>query len=304
MIDDATVDLAPERTSTRTTQPSRTVTLAIQGGLGNQLFQWAFATALRERGHRVVLDTTRCRGDRPLAIEPLISGWPRVGRPRGLALVAAHRYRPGLVPGLVEERGNGHDPTLLSRVEEADSYVVGYFQSPRYFDHLGDAVRRDVLSFLESQLTEEGLAQYEENRASDDSVAVHVRRGDYVQVAKFAEHHGSLDEPYYGAVKQLLRERGLGSVTWFSDDLPWVRANLAADGDRYCTPTSTRSAAGEIALMASCRTRVVANSTFSWWAGWLGRPPAEDRPVIAPAVWFKARPDDPTDLVPSTWVRL
>ena len=91
---------------------------------------------------------------------------------------------------------------------------------------------------------------------------------------------------------------------WFSDDLEWVGQRLARDGDLLCPPDATRNDGGEIALIASCATRIIANSSFSWWGGWLGAPSSPTHPVIAPSTWFADGHSDAGELVPRDWVRL
>lgn len=278
--------------------------MTFQGGLGNQLFQWAFGTALRAGGRCVAADTVRCRGDRPLLVGPLLRDWPKVPRHTGLALLAAERTQRRLPfgPARVCESGFGYDQELAERARPG-TQLVGYFQSPRYFAAVADEVRRSVLTFLTGQLTPAGRELSHSLTERTDSVAIHVRRGDYVSVPSAAAKHGALDSSYYAAAEQLLEGLGLRGRTWFSDDLGWVGQHLAAHGDDLCHPGLTTGAGGEIALMASCRVRVVANSSFSWWAGFLGRPPSDDRPVVAPRRWF--RDGTPAgDLVPDGWTRL
>lgn len=282
-----------------------TAILSLQGGLGNQLFQWSAATALAADGVDVRFDTVRCRGDRPLAITALLGGARRLPRSVGYSLAAAERWgmlgRLGL-PSLVTEHGPRFDADLRDRLSHR-SYLLGYFQSPRYFDSVADTVRHRIVADLRARLTDAGDARLTELQRID-AVAVHVRRGDYVSNPTAAAHHGTTSVDYYRAALELASSHGLSHRIWFSDDLPWVRANLAEPGDSFCEPGLTTDAGGEIALMAGCRGRVIANSSFSWWAAWLGAQPDEGGLIVAPRQWFAGSSEPDADLIPTTWTQI
>jgi hypothetical protein len=59
---------------------------------------------------------------------------------------------------------------------------------------------------------------------------------------------------------------------------------------------------GDFEAMRRCRHFVIANSTFSWWAAWLGE--REGSVVVAPRRWFEDRTRNSSDIVPPRWVRL
>ncbi len=266
--------------------PRRRIVLAAQGGIGNQLFQWAFGSALRSRGVDLVLDSVRCRGDRPLALGHLVDGWPRLARPVGVALAAVHRAgrrTPGIRTLTDTDLAATSDP-----ITDASSpcYLVGYFQSPAWFAPVAGLVREQILQELRRGLTPAGARRHAELLNDPDTAAIHVRRGDYVTDAAAAATNGALGISYYEAAREELARRGLRRVMWFSDDVAWVREHLAGPEDVWCEPGLTKTDGAEIVLMAACRARVIANSSFSWWAGWLGAPATSDRPVIAPRRWF------------------
>lgn len=282
------------------------IVLGLQGGVGNQLFQWAFAVALAADGRRVLFDPVRCRGDRPLELGPLLPEARRLAAPLGLGLAAAAKL--GLLgdrsrPRLVRQRRSGYDASVLERLG-GSSYLLGYFQSPRYFAEVEDEVRAGARALTEGMLTPSGRSLAERLRREPDRVAVHVRRGDYVSDPAAAKRHGVLGADYYEHALEHVARLGHERRVWFSDDLDWVGRNLARDGDLLCPSDATTADGGEIALMAACRSRIVANSSFSWWGGWLGGTSAPEHPVIAPATWFADGHGDAGELVPPSWLRL
>lgn len=290
---------------------------SIQGGLGNQLFEWGFAHTLAARGGRVVFDTVRCGGDRPLEIGALLKSHGRLPKPAGYAAVLAHKSglleRPRLRTNqlrLVREAGFAHDPHLLDRLltgGRGRNYVVGYFQSPKYFAGHEASVRTAITGLLQGMLTQAGWEKGRELSQTPGSVAVHVRRGDYVNNPLVAAHHGNLQGAYYEQALATVRDLGKNKVMWFSDDTDWVEAELARPEDVVATPAMmaelATGAGGEIALMAACSSRVIANSSFSWWGGWLGEPASEESPVIAPRQWIAGAAESAPDLIPDQWLR-
>ena len=291
--------------------------ISIQGGLGNQLFAWAFAHALKAQGSHVILDTVRCRGNRPFEIGGLVGKHQMLARPLGYAAVLGHKggilpSRPtwGIPWQLAREPGFAFNQDFVAGLlspSRRRNYVLGYFQSPKYFAGCEEQVRAAVRELLRGMLTEDGRTVADKLAVDPNSVAVHVRRGDYVSNQVASEHHGSLTADYYKTALEAVRDRGGKKVMWFSDDTDWVRAELARPEDTIATPSFTAglttAAGGEIALMASCSSRVIANSSFSWWAGWLGRDASPAFPVIAPARWLAGTAESATDLVPSSWTR-
>lgn len=282
------------------------IVLGLQGGIGNQLFEWAFAAALRASGRRVLYDAVRCRGDRPLMIGPLLPASDRLAVPVGLALAGATKaalLSDRSWPRLVRQRRSGYDPSVLERLG-GTSYLLGYFQSMRYFEGVEPEVRESVRRLVDGMLSPSGRRLADELRADPDRVAVHVRRGDYVSDPRAAARHGALGAGYYDRALEHASALGRTRRVWFSDDLEWVREHLARDGDQFCPSDATRHDGGEIALIASCATRIIANSSFSWWGGWLGAPSSPTHPVIAPSTWFADGHSDAGELVPRDWVRL
>lgn len=282
------------------------VVVALQGGIGNQLFEWAFATALREEGRMVRFDAVRCRGDRPLMVGPLVPSADRLAAPVGLVLAAA--VSAGIVSErsplrLVRQRRSGYDPSVRERLE-GTSYLLGTFQSTRYFAGAESIVRDAVRGLLDGMLTPSGRRFADELRADPNAVAVHVRRGDYVSDPSAAVRHGVLGAAYYDHAIEHAASLGHDRRVWFSDDIQWVAENLARDGDVLSPDDATIYDGGEIALIAACATRIIANSSFSWWGGWLGAPSSVEHPVIAPSTWFADGHSDAAELVPPSWLRL
>ncbi len=281
------------------------IVITLQGGLGNQLFQWAFGRALRSAGRTVVFDRVRCGGSRPYALGDLIPARSRLSRFTGWRLLAWERL--GRLDDssrirYVRQQRSGYDATVLDRLSRA-AYVRGSFQSPKYFESVEDVVRGEVMAHLFGMLTPEGGRLAGDLQRDPQTVAIHVRRGDYVTNPGASAMHGVLGAVYYDRALEMMSDRGFTRRVWFSDDLDWVRQNFARPGDVICPSGATLADGGEIALMASCHAQIIANSSFSWWGGWLAGDP-ESSSVIAPKSWFADGHSDVVDLIPSGWTQL
>lgn len=291
------------------------VVIRLVGGLGNQMFQYAAARAVALRsGADLVFDlswfsTVSDRGYAlaPFAIDALILSDSTV-----LPASKAQVYWRRLIHALVREtrmKRCGHpvfterhfhfDPAVLDI--RAPAYLDGFFQSERYFADCADVIAAELR--LVDPPTSRAKQLLQEIKASD-AVCLHVRRGDYVANATTSAYHGTLSIDYY---RKGLRIVGAGlsrpHCFIFSDDPAWVRANF-----RLFFPTTIVDIHGpdevheDMRLMAACNHFVIANSSLSWWAAWLGTDPAKT--VVAPEQWFQSSPNDTKDLIPERWTRI
>ena len=220
------------------------IVLGVQGGPGNQSFQSAFATELARRQTRALRHGAMPRRA-SVPVEPLVSTDDRLAPAVGYPLATAVRL--GILSDrsrmrLVRQRRSGFDPTVVERLSglAGAAYLLGYFQAERYFEPSAVRVRQAVLGMLDTMLTAQGRALAQRLSADVDSVAIHVRRGDYLLAAN--ARHGVLGSGYYDAALRRVGPREPGHRVWFSDDLDWVRSNLAArvtSSARRGRPTAT-----------------------------------------------------------------
>jgi hypothetical protein len=168
--------------------------------------------------------------------------------------------------------------------------------------HHASQIRQDF-SFIDppSEVNAEWLVRIRQ----ENSVSVHVRRGDYVSLASANAFHGTLSLDYYAKSAQLLRERLSGDLSFFvfSDDPEWVKSNLVLPGNTTYVDWNGEGAAHEdLRLMSNCRHNIIANSSFSWWGAWLGE--NADKLVVAPKQWFTNGNPVSEDLIPRSWIKV
>jgi hypothetical protein len=236
----------------------------LQGGLGNQMFQYAAGiSALKEYPQftNLKLDTSFYH----------------------------NQERKVIANGLT---GRGYDLDLLNikynQIEtapEGATMLQGWFQNIGEFSNVIDEVR-DQFTF-NIKFPENIQRLKEEIISSKNSVCIHVRRGDFIQNPTAYAHNEHMDKDYYSESMKIMEE-SYSDLNYyvFSEDIDWCKENISNKnhkitfvGDQYSGDRDS----GNFYLMQSCQNHIIANSTFSWWAAFLG----QSRLTIGPKKWYK-----------------
>jgi hypothetical protein len=287
------------------------VIVRLTGGLGNQMFQYAAGRALADRlGAELLLDT-RAFGHalafqaytrRAYALAPFTLR-ARLATPADLknwpVWVVEIGMRLRLVRPLFRrwhfESAITYDASL--RTLEEPVCLVGYWQSERYFVDIADRIRAD---FTLGQPMSDDNSTLLELARSDRSVGLHVRRGDFASLSDAAQVHGMCSVDYYRRAISLVRDRCPEChFLVFSDDAQWARAELPLGPSAVFVTGNEQRPEQDLALMSACKHHIIANSSFSWWAGWLGYSP--EQIVIAPSPWYANPKLDARDLAVARW---
>lgn len=179
-------------------------------------------------------------------------------------------------------RESGDDQSFDRRFLDApaDCLLFGYFQSPLYFAAIAPALRLELNSLLA------GAARFPEplraRISAANAVAVHVRRKDYLELPVFQV----CDPAYYQQSMRQLRAR-LPDARFFifSDDPAWCRGKFRdADQEVIDLPPTAANPLHDLHLMSLASHHIIANSSYSWWAAWLGEKPGQQ--VIMPDRWY------------------
>ncbi len=303
------------------------ITINLRGGLGNQLFQYAFGRSVTERlskklGHAVelgldaneyddpqyaVLNTARKFALDNFDIKARVISAEESKRFNSIPVKVWRRITRKLE--LMTNRGNSwiFNPVHLNCHD--GSYHVGYWQSEKYFADVGDQIRKDV-SLKVSPGPEASKYEGLITRAPI-SLSLHIRRTDYVTDPTF--NNATCDLDYYSRafaeITRLLNADNSASPVnpqnicafIFSDNIEWARANLKLPCQMIFVSQPGIKDFEELMLMSKCNHHIIANSTFSWWGAWLD--PSPKKIVIAPTFW--ANPNIPApDIIPDTWIRI
>jgi hypothetical protein len=256
------------------------IVVKIQGGLGNQLFQYAMARALSSATKEDFrLDT---------------SFYPQQSL-REYSLSHFSIQGKGATPFQIVWA------KILTRLKIKNCYLDGYWQSENYFKKTEEIIRKEFT--LKKPLGEKGRKQAAEITKNPFSVSLHVRRGDYASSEKVKKTIGLLPLNYYEeAIKKIVAQIPNAHFFIFSDDISWVKEHLHVSlPHRYISSVDIPDYE-ELILMSLCKNNITANSSFSWWGAWLNTNPT--KVVIAPKKWFADKKLDSKELIPSSWITI
>lgn len=283
----------------------------IKGGLGNQLFQYAatyalskrldqdfafdpyFTANMTERNYKLPLLCVE--SDNTIPIEQLpkkIKYLKNAYINKICRLMNWSRHKCDEYMYWIETR-DVWQPDFFA-ICNSNIYVDGYFQSEDYFREY----RKDLLAQLKPRYAPENeYLMVLKEIVNCNSVAVHVRRGDFKRDNN--KFHYLLGREYYERAISEIRKRVPNPIFFlFSDDMEWVRGNLEdTTAFRYISIGTTNGDIDDMMLMKNCKHIITANSTFSWWAAWLNED--ENALKIVPK-----RPFGMEKMIPIEWIKI
>jgi len=283
----------------------------IIGGLGNQLFQYAFAIALQmEFPEEEVKICIKSFNGYPLhngyELDDLFTVSLRKASFWDLCKVAYPwiHYR-------LWQIGNKIFPKRKTMLFEKDikypfcwedikkkNYFEGYWGSEIYFSKYKKAIQK---SFNFNEINDKKNLNAMSFIKNKPTAFIHVRRGDYVNNPEF---DGICTLEYYSkAISILKRDYNFNRFVIFSNDIPWCKENLT----KYLTDSELlfidwnkgKVSNIDMQLMTYCQGGIIANSTFSWWGAWLG----EHSVIISPSKWKNNTIMLP-DIIPDSWIKI
>lgn len=285
----------------------------ISGGLGNQMFQYAFGRELAVRHNTELKMDIGVYTDPKQRHEPernydldIFNICATVASDEEI-LVAAKRVRNDIADRVLNrllgvKKGHIREPHFHFSQDAYNSgdgaYLSGYWQSTKYFRE-SEQLLRSEFTFRDPM--SENARPIFDKIGQTNSVCVHVRRGDFV----VNPLNGLYGPDYYRKGEELISQRVTNPHYFvFSDDIEWCRANLTFAGPTRFVDDDfgPRKFRDDLRLMSACKHFMIANSSFSWWAAWLN--PDPDKTVIAPTEWFRDPSLDTKDLIPKEWLRI
>lgn len=293
-----------------------TISIYLQGGLGNQMFQYATAKALAEH-YKVSLSIDSSWYIYPppgvtkrnldlnylnISCKNITSSIPTKGKSK-LALLLGSYLPFGPIVNVQRNAFNFNKALFCQQsLQRRDLKLIGYWQSYKYFDKIRPILINEFQ--MRESISPHYLA-YLKNIRSCESVMLHIRRGDYVNSPSAAKFHEALSIGYYKqAIEALLLQKPSAHFFIFSDDLSWAKEALPKNLEITFVENSLQvdAAAQELQLMTQCKHHIIANSSLSWWGAWL----KQDYKglVYAPNRWISDRSLDLSNLLPTSWNRI
>ena len=261
--------------------------IAIKGGLGNQMFQYAHGRNLELGGKKIVFDASFYAGNKA-----------KIDTARSFKL---HNFNIETKAPFSEKKHpcRALMTKMLIHLNMSDG---GYWQSEKYFKESEGSIRREFT--LKAPMASKAEETAIKIKTTKKSVSLHVRRGDYVSDAKTNEHHGTCGPEYYAKALEYIASK-IGKdieIFVFSDDIKWVKENMPLPYPTCYVSSPEIPDYEELILMSLCHHHITANSSFSWWGAWLD--PRSDKIVVAPMQWIKNATSAMKDIVPDSWVRI
>ena len=298
------------------------IVVRLMGGLGNQMFQYAFGRSVSENNQ------TELKLD-------ILSGFKEdyYGRTYSLGhfniieqfaeikelpkLRFSHTesvsFKGKIIRGInsripfdrkyeIHENALTFDPTLFKA--NRNFYYVGYWQNEKYFKQ----IRKELLKEFTLKLPFTEMSQrVAENIVKTNSVAVHFRNYETKSSNSYFQQpdiHGVLGESYYNEGLNIILQRVENPHLFlFSEGATPVLEKLKHKYASTVITHNSESSHEDLMLMSMCRHQIIANSSFSWWAAWLNQ--NASKIIIAPKIWFLDRfKNEHTDIVPDNWIRI
>ncbi|WP_143414822.1 alpha-1,2-fucosyltransferase [Geobacillus sp. E263] len=282
------------------------------GGLGNQMFQYAFYRNLKAKFQEVKLDITAFETyklhngyelERVFDIKPEYATkkeiYPLTTNRNSKISKIKRRIFGGKETEYIE-KDLKFDPEVFKVT--GDVYFEGYWQTEKYFKEIEDLIRKDFQ--FKNPLTNKNL-ELSNKIKNENSVSIHVRRGDYYTSKKAERKHGNIAtiEYYQKAVRKITEFVDNPVFYIFSDDIPWVKENLKLENEViYVDWNKGLDSYIDMQLMSICKHNIIANSTFSWWGAWLNQ--NKNKIVIAPSRWINNKRLDTSDVIPKEWIKI
>ena len=232
------------------------IQIRLTGGIGNQLFQWAYGRYLSDSGHDVTYDTSFYDMDfttvrntqRKFQLPELITEQVNINKNKQSRKVVSDQH--------VYEKRQFKD-SIKYRLE-------GWWQSEKYFKDSESTIRQAIKPYDDQSYSEYGFT---------DSCSMHIRRTDYV--TKYSKGYPVLTPQYYRRALNIMQPRG--NIYVFSDDIKWCEENIVND---QCVYVTEGSDIDQLKIMSLCNNNIGANSSYSWWASWLNK--HTDKKIVMP----------------------
>lgn len=263
----------------------------LQGGLANQIFQWAYGKFLSEEYKT------------PLYLDVYFYLNQFGVTKREFSLNKFPNLEYNILPNDRNIKNWSNEPEKVRILNISDNYhysvldyqpdthyyLNGYWQSEKYFKKIENIIRENL------RPTSEKIKELKGKYNTDNSVSIHIRRTDYVTSGGY---HPVQSIEYYQRGLELIKD--YERVLVFSDDIEWCKNNLNFKNMIFVDGNDDVE---DLWLMSLCDHNIIANSSFSWWGAWLNINP--NKKITAPEKWFGDKSNtNYSDIIPENWIKI
>ena len=257
------------------------IVIRVYGGLGNQLFQYAFGIFLQEKfNQKIYFDFSFYNSNthRAPSILKIINNLNQSPESLSNSFVKFNSFRVNRLYNRIFNKNyySNYSDGFLPNPNE-NYFFDGYWQDKKY-------LKNELINLKMPSLSINADYYFNQIKKSKSSLSIHIRRTDYL-TKKNQKIFKILDEKYYESSLKLIKNLGVSNseLFVFSDDHKWVNENLKLN--QKFTVIENTNEIEDLFLMATCNHNIIANSTFSWWGAFLNS--NKNKIVVGPKVWYK-----------------
>lgn len=285
----------------------RQIYVKFWGGLGNQMFQYAFLEELKFRGRNAIGDIgwyyrrkNRCKYELSAVFSDIDLG----EKDRFNYNIQFIKYVFAKIIKKIFKMKKLYFQEKSEFVYDNENFKIksgileGYWQTEKNFIDVKKIIRKK----FEFKINDASLAKVSERLQKEkNTVAIHIRRGDYLNIN---DMYGNIctDEYYDNAIKMMEEKLDNPSFYIFTNDVEWAKKKYTDKKFKMIDISQIKSYQNwyDMYLMSICQNNIIANSTFSWWAAWLNK--NENKIVIAPSKWINGM--ETLDIWCKDWIKL
>jgi hypothetical protein len=290
------------------------VIVRLEGGLGNQLFMYAFARsmALKNNVHLKLDIVSGFARDKTYKREYLLnhfsingevaSDWESFhhifGKRRRKLIISCNKFLPLAKRNYIKEQVRAFDEDIFNVLIRKSVYLDGYWQSYKYFEGIDEIIRKDF-SFR-FPLTDDILEEANLIR-SCNAVCLGIRRFEDMPEDKRVKKK-ILNLDYYEKAMHIIESACPDPHFFiFTRDTDWATWNFSQQEGHQVTfikgKDSHIGAVVDLWLMTLCRHHIISNSTLHWWGAWLNHDP--HKKVVSPGSGWGNK-----DIIPPSWITI
>jgi hypothetical protein len=260
--------------------------IKIYGGLGNQFFQYAFGKMMEKNGISVSYETSFFSKSqdppRPYCLDRF-----------NTKDIIESNFIPENIK--IHENADLYYGSDLSLLRKDHCNFFGYWQNIAYYKDIFPELKKEFT--LKSDFYTKEYIKLREQIIGSESMAVHIRRTDYITI----NGHYNLSMEYYNQALEIIKEKHNCFLFVFSDDIQWCKdhfhgAVIFVDLNEWLS----------FELMRLCTHKIIANSTYSWWAAKLHA--WTTGMIVAPIKWreniIEQERLDKGEFIPTNWIRI
>jgi hypothetical protein len=274
------------------------IEVVLNGGLGNQLFQYATARALMKKSDFLFFNVNSYRDDYLEREFKLLNYNVKGSVTKNIFLQKAFIPNTKInmclsqlsLYSLIKENGFFIHNELIQKTK-IFTRILGFWQSELYFN----TFRNVLLSEMKPRV----IPTLPQVFKFPNTVAVHVRRSDYLTDLRY----GFIGEDYYWNAIHHMKLKVVNPIfVFFSDDMEWCRSTFKQNSMFFSDEFDLNEDYIQLYLMSKCKHQIIANSSFSWWSAWLNEYP--NKLVIRPIKPFNDSSLLYENYYPLNWIAL